>query len=144
MPRARSGPIMSAACCGREICSRPACSGSARTSPPERLREIEDAAIRDVVKLQEDAGLQGITDGELRRDYWHLDFLTQIGGVEFEEGNKPLKWHRHDGVRARMGAAGGEGACAPQPAEADPGRRLQVSEIGRPAGQPRSASPRPR
>ena len=63
-----------------------------------QLREIEDAAIRDVVKLQEDAGMHGVTDGELRRDYWHLDFLTQIGGVEFEEGNLPLHWHRHDGV----------------------------------------------
>jgi methionine synthase II (cobalamin-independent) len=65
----------------------------------ERLREIEDDCIREVVKLQEDAGLQGITDGELRRDYWHLDFLTRIGGVEFEEGHNPLKWHRLDGVQ---------------------------------------------
>ncbi|HSL79481.1 MAG TPA: 5-methyltetrahydropteroyltriglutamate--homocysteine S-methyltransferase [Pseudolabrys sp.] len=65
----------------------------------ERLREIEDESIRDVVKLQENAGLEGITDGELRRDYWHLDFLTAIGGVRFEEGNNPLKWHREDGVQ---------------------------------------------
>lgn len=65
---------------------------------PERLREIEDESIREVVRLQEDAGLHGITDGELRRDYWHLDFLTQIGGVEFVEGHMPLHWHRHDGV----------------------------------------------
>jgi len=64
----------------------------------EKLREIEDEAVREVVKLQEDAGLQGITDGEQRRDYWHLDFLTQIGGVVFEEGHNPLKWHREDGV----------------------------------------------
>ena len=64
----------------------------------EKLREIEDEGIRHVVKLQEDVGLQGITDGELRRDYWHLDFLTQIGGVQFEEGHNPLKWHRDDGV----------------------------------------------
>ena len=40
----------------------------------QRLREIEDESIREVVKLQEDVGLEGITDGELRRDYWHLDF----------------------------------------------------------------------
>ncbi len=53
----------------------------------ERLREIEDESIRQVVKLQEDSGLEGITDGELRRDYWHLDFLTEIGGVVFEEGH---------------------------------------------------------
>jgi 5-methyltetrahydropteroyltriglutamate--homocysteine methyltransferase len=64
----------------------------------EKLREIEDESIRDAVKLQEDVGLQGVTDGELRRDYWHLDFLTQIGGVEFVEGHNPLKWHREDGV----------------------------------------------
>jgi 5-methyltetrahydropteroyltriglutamate--homocysteine methyltransferase len=65
----------------------------------EKLREIEDESIREVVKLQEDCGLHGITDGELRRDYWHLDFLTRIGGVEFEEGHMPLQWHRHDGVQ---------------------------------------------
>ena len=65
----------------------------------ERLREIEDECIREAVKLQQDVGLQGITDGELRRDYWHLDFLTQISGVKFEEGHNPLKWHRDDGVQ---------------------------------------------
>jgi 5-methyltetrahydropteroyltriglutamate--homocysteine methyltransferase len=65
----------------------------------ERLREIEDESIRQVVKLQEDSGLEDVTDGELRRDYWHLDFLTQIGGVVFEEGHNPLKWHREDGVQ---------------------------------------------
>jgi len=65
----------------------------------ERLREVEDDCIREVVKLQEDVGLQGITDGELRRDVWHLDFLTRIGGVDFVEGHNPLKWHREDGVQ---------------------------------------------
>src|SRR5215471_2836312 len=59
-----------------------------------RLREIEDESIREVVKMQQDIGLEGITDGELRRDYWHLDFLMEIGGVVFEEGHNPLKWHR--------------------------------------------------
>lgn len=65
----------------------------------EKLREVEDEGIREVVKLQEDAGLEGVTDGELRRDYWHLDFLTAIDGVVFEEGHMPLKWHRDDGVQ---------------------------------------------
>jgi 5-methyltetrahydropteroyltriglutamate--homocysteine methyltransferase len=65
----------------------------------ERLREVEDDCIREVVKLQEDVGLQGITDGELRRDVWHLDFLTKIGGVDFVEGHNPLRWHRDDGVQ---------------------------------------------
>ena len=50
----------------------------------EQLRSAEDDAIRDVVKLQERAGLQVITDGEFRREYFHLDFLSQLGGVHTE------------------------------------------------------------
>jgi len=45
------------------------------------LREIENACIREAVKRQEDLGLQVVTDGELRRDYWHLDFTGQLDGV---------------------------------------------------------------
>lgn len=48
---------------------------------PEALREVEDKAIRDVVALQESVGLQSITDGEFRRDYWHLDFMWKFDGV---------------------------------------------------------------
>ena len=54
----------------------------------EQLRAAEDAAIRDVVALQESAGLQGITDGELRRTSWHMDFLTQFGGLTL--AGKPI------------------------------------------------------
>ena len=52
----------------------------------EALREAEDRAIRDVVKFQEDLGLQGVTDGEFRRTYFHVDFLEQLGGVEVRQG----------------------------------------------------------
>src|ERR1700722_9525414 len=45
------------------------------------LREIEDRAIREVVALQESVGLQGITDGEFRRAFWHVDFLTGFTGI---------------------------------------------------------------
>ena len=51
-----------------------------------QLREVEDAAIRDVVRFQEDAGLSGITDGEYRRTYFHIDFLEQLEGVETKGG----------------------------------------------------------
>ena len=47
-----------------------------------QLREIQDKAIAQVVRMQEDVGLQSITDGELRRDYFHLDFLSQLDGVQ--------------------------------------------------------------
>ena len=46
------------------------------------LREVEDRAIRDVVALQESAGLQGVTDGEFRRAHWLVDFLTGFDGIE--------------------------------------------------------------
>ena len=45
------------------------------------LRQIEDEQIARVVKQQEAIGLQGITDGEFRRAYFHLDFLEQLAGV---------------------------------------------------------------
>lgn len=45
------------------------------------LRAAEDKAIRDGVALQREIGLKGITDGEMRRGSWHMDFLYQIGGV---------------------------------------------------------------
>jgi 5-methyltetrahydropteroyltriglutamate--homocysteine methyltransferase len=48
----------------------------------EALREIEDRCIRDVVAKQETVGLSGITDGEFRRDWWHIDFLEGFEGVE--------------------------------------------------------------
>jgi 5-methyltetrahydropteroyltriglutamate--homocysteine methyltransferase len=47
----------------------------------EKLKEAEDRAIREVVKLQEELGLPAITDGEFRRDFWHVDFLAGFDGV---------------------------------------------------------------
>jgi 5-methyltetrahydropteroyltriglutamate--homocysteine methyltransferase len=45
------------------------------------LRRIEDEAIADVVKLQEEVGLRSATDGEFRRRSWHMDFIYQLGGI---------------------------------------------------------------
>ncbi len=50
------------------------------------LRAVEDTAIAEVVRLQEDVGLEGITDGEFRRAYFHIDFLEQLEGVEARGG----------------------------------------------------------
>ncbi|MFM9883855.1 MAG: 5-methyltetrahydropteroyltriglutamate--homocysteine S-methyltransferase [Burkholderiales bacterium] len=51
------------------------------------LRLVEDRLIREVVKLQEDIGLQAITDGEFRRDWWHIDFLHGFDGVELGQSD---------------------------------------------------------
>jgi 5-methyltetrahydropteroyltriglutamate--homocysteine methyltransferase len=49
---------------------------------PVQLREVEDKAIAEIVKFQQDVGLKSITDGEFRRTYFHIDFLEQLGGVK--------------------------------------------------------------
>jgi 5-methyltetrahydropteroyltriglutamate--homocysteine methyltransferase len=51
----------------------------------EQLRLVEDKAIAEIVKFQEDVGLKSITDGEFRRTYFHLDFLEQLSGVKVGE-----------------------------------------------------------
>jgi 5-methyltetrahydropteroyltriglutamate--homocysteine methyltransferase len=45
------------------------------------LRGVEDEAIADVVRLQEDVGLRTATDGEFRRASWHMDFIYAIDGI---------------------------------------------------------------
>lgn len=61
------------------------------------LRTAQDAAIRDVVALQEGVGLQGITDGELRRKAWHMDFLLGLGGLASEGKTVPVTFHGKTG-----------------------------------------------
>jgi 5-methyltetrahydropteroyltriglutamate--homocysteine methyltransferase len=52
----------------------------------ERLRAVEDDAVRSVVRMQEEVGLRSATDGELRRDSWHMDFIFRLSGVVPGEG----------------------------------------------------------
>ena len=47
---------------------------------------LEDDAIREVVRMQEDVGLPLATDGELRRASWHMDFIYQLDGITQEAG----------------------------------------------------------
>jgi 5-methyltetrahydropteroyltriglutamate--homocysteine methyltransferase len=47
------------------------------------LRAHEDECIADVVRMQESVGLEGITDGEFRRESFHGDFIGRLNGVEF-------------------------------------------------------------
>jgi 5-methyltetrahydropteroyltriglutamate--homocysteine methyltransferase len=51
------------------------------TITADELRAVEDAAIADVVRRQQEVGLAAVTDGELRRESWHMDFIYQLGGV---------------------------------------------------------------
>ena len=48
----------------------------------DELRGIEDEAIREVVRRQREVGLRSATDGEFRRESWHMDFIYQLGGIQ--------------------------------------------------------------
>ena len=48
----------------------------------EQLTAVEDEAIRDLVAKEIDAGLKVVTDGEFRRNYWHLDTFWGFSGIE--------------------------------------------------------------
>lgn len=63
----------------------------------EDLRAVEDAAIREAVALQEGLGLQGVTDGEFRRTFFHIDFLERFEGISIAETGIAAHFHREDG-----------------------------------------------
>jgi 5-methyltetrahydropteroyltriglutamate--homocysteine methyltransferase len=61
------------------------------------LRGIEDGAIREIVRRQEEVGLQAATDGEFRRASWHMDFIYQLDGITKEAGHISVKFHNPQG-----------------------------------------------
>lgn len=72
----------------------------------DELRAVADACITDLVARQERVGLESITDGEFRRDWWHLDFLDGFDGVALQERERPASFK-------------GEGASPPIPVVVD-------------------------
>jgi 5-methyltetrahydropteroyltriglutamate--homocysteine methyltransferase len=61
------------------------------------LRAIEDECITEVVRAQERVGLKGVTDGEFRRTYFHVDFLERLDGVEVKQAGFTASFRRDDG-----------------------------------------------
>jgi 5-methyltetrahydropteroyltriglutamate--homocysteine methyltransferase len=68
-----------------------------RIDTPE-LRAIEDEAIREVVRQQEEVGLRSATDGEFRRASWHMDFIYQLGGVTRAHDNLKVEFRNAEGT----------------------------------------------
>jgi 5-methyltetrahydropteroyltriglutamate--homocysteine methyltransferase len=66
----------------------------------QNLKAVEDREIRRAVAMQEAAGLQGITDGEFRRAFWHVDFLTGFEGIAATQGQYALKFHGEGGAQS--------------------------------------------
>jgi 5-methyltetrahydropteroyltriglutamate--homocysteine methyltransferase len=64
----------------------------------ERLRAVEDEAIREVVRMQREVGLQSATDGEFRRASWHMDFIYAIDGISKAEDDLKVEFHNEEGT----------------------------------------------
>ncbi|HEY1316431.1 MAG TPA: 5-methyltetrahydropteroyltriglutamate--homocysteine S-methyltransferase [Gaiella sp.] len=64
---------------------------------PDVLRAVEDDAIRDAVRMQQDVGLQAVTDGELRRTSWHMDFIYALDGISTADDTVKVSFHNEQG-----------------------------------------------
>src|SRR5918912_756893 len=60
----------------------------------ERLREIEDEAALGQLALQQEAGIEVFTDGEVRRGIWMAGLMESLGGVVPIDVPTGLGWHR--------------------------------------------------
>jgi 5-methyltetrahydropteroyltriglutamate--homocysteine methyltransferase len=73
-------PTSSGACSARRSSSRRANASLGTSSPQLGFKRVEDRAVDDALRLQEESGLDVVTDGEMRR----LSFQSQL--VEAVEG----------------------------------------------------------
>jgi 5-methyltetrahydropteroyltriglutamate--homocysteine methyltransferase len=65
---------------------------------PQQRRAIEDEAIRDVVRMQQDVGLSTVTDGEFRRASWHMDFIYRLGGITRADEKLTVRFYNNEGT----------------------------------------------
>ena len=66
--------------------------------PADELRRVEDDAIRDVVRMQEEVGLQSATDGEFRRASWHMDFIYELEGISRAQDDLKVEFRNPEGT----------------------------------------------
>ena len=65
----------------------------------DALRAVEDECIREVLALQEEIGLEAVTDGEFRRSFFHVDFLARLEGVSTDRQSQRVEYR---GERSRF------------------------------------------
>jgi len=61
----------------------------------DAFNAIQDAAIRDVVRLQEEVGLKMVTDGEFRRSSYWAHFVEKVDGLVVRDAS--FKFHDDHG-----------------------------------------------
>jgi 5-methyltetrahydropteroyltriglutamate--homocysteine methyltransferase len=64
----------------------------------EKFHEIEHAAVREVVKLQEELGFKAVTDGEYSRSGWQRDFLVSFANVTIVPTTVKMRFHTEEGA----------------------------------------------
>jgi len=69
------------------------------------LARLEDEAIREVVARQENIGLESVTDGEFRRNLWHIDFLKSFANVSVARSAVKVSFHTEAGDIERLPSA---------------------------------------
>ena len=69
----------------------------------EQLKAIEEREIKALIVRQHEVGLKLVTDGELRRKWWHYDFFFGLDGIERYQLKNDLGFHGAlaiaDGIR---------------------------------------------
>lgn len=73
--------------------------------PAADLARFEDDAIRDVVARQQAIGLESVTDGEFRRNLWHIDFLKSFSNVSVARSAVKVSFHTDEGDIDRLPSA---------------------------------------
>jgi len=68
----------------------------------KNLKEIQDQSIRDVVRLQQDCGMQVITDGEFRRTSYWEKFVRLTKGLEVRDAD--FTFHDAEGHESKFTA----------------------------------------
>lgn len=63
-----------------------------KSLPADGLKAAEDAGIPDLIRMQEDVGLQAVTDGEARRSFWHYDFMGMLDGLDLVERDEGVQF----------------------------------------------------
>ncbi|MBN9496808.1 MAG: 5-methyltetrahydropteroyltriglutamate--homocysteine S-methyltransferase [Alphaproteobacteria bacterium] len=70
------------------------------------LKAVEDAEIKKLIAKQEAVGLQGVTDGEFRRAYWHFDFLEELDSVESVNADSGMNFKGGVGIAKALKVTG--------------------------------------
>ncbi|GAA1871247.1 methionine synthase [Pseudonocardia ailaonensis] len=90
--------------------------------PPEQLAEAQDDATLLAIRAQEEAGLDILTDGEIRRESYSNHFATALDGVDIDNPGTALDRSGHPNPVPRIAGP----VTRPRPVQVDDLRFLRA------------------